>query len=113
MECFVPSANRRREVIAMNSNQHSVPVTTQRASQALLHLLVLSFRVAVILFSGTQMLSWNLAFSTPQGEDWLVDPSSYKATAEVSADGKSIRLANGLRRSVLLTSSPASRSSEG
>lgn len=103
MECFVPSANLRREVIAMNSNQHSVPVTTQRASQALLHLLVLSFRVAVILFSGTQMLSWNLAFGTPQGEDWLVDPSSYKATAEVSADGKSIRLANGLieRRFVL------------
>lgn len=56
-----------------------------------------------MLLGGALMLSRNLAFGSPQGEDWLVDPASYKATADVSADGKSIRLTNGLieRRFVL------------
>ncbi|MFM2216377.1 MAG: hypothetical protein RL240_695, partial [Planctomycetota bacterium] len=50
-----------------------------------------------------QIFSVKPLFGFPQGEDWLVDPSSYKAIAEVSADGKAIRLANGLieRRFVL------------
>ena len=87
----------------MKSNPQRVWVTMQRASQAYLRRSAVCVKISLMLLCCMQILSVKPLFGFPQGEDWLVDPSSYKAIAEVSADGKSIRLANGLieRRFVL------------
>lgn len=49
------------------------------------------------------LLTVSMLSSSAKAEDWLVDPSPYRASAELQADGKEILLSNGLieRRFVL------------